>query len=186
VKYAVQYGNESGNNAETDKFKGYRVAARYETNPGFSIEAMAAQFERGMEADRTTAQVFAGYRAKRGRVGAQYSFQKRRAAAGSTSPDLDLNIISGFGVFDLTPQKVSAFLRVDRVADPCADCSGIDYLPIDTKEAFTMTLAGIEYLIHPAVRFSPNVEWVAYGSPSGAAARPKDDLAARLTFYWVW
>jgi hypothetical protein len=187
VKYALQYGNESGNNAETDKFKGYRVAARYETNPGFSVEGMFGHFQRDRDADRTTAQVFAGYRGKRGRVGAQYSFQKRRAAAGSTASDLDLNIMSAFGVFDVRPRQSSAFIRVDRYDDPCPDCAGIDYLPIDTTAPFTMTLAGIEYFLHPSVRFSPNVEWVAYGRrPAGSTASPEDDLAVRLTFYWVW
>jgi hypothetical protein len=187
LKYAVQYGNESGNNGETDKFKGYRATARYETNPGLTVEAMVAQFERDKDADRTTAQLFAAYRGKRARAGAQYSFQKRRAAAGATAADIEMTIYSAFGVFDLKRGKSSAFVRVDRYADPCADCSGIDYLPIDTKEAFTTTIAGVEWFVTPAVRFSPNVEWVTYSTPSGAgASTPKDDTALRLTFFWTW
>lgn len=187
VKYAVQYGNESGNNAETDQFKGYRMAARYETSPGFSVEGMFGHFQRDRDADRTTGQLFAGYRAKRSRAGAQYSFQKRRAAAGSTASDVDLNIISAFGVVEFPAWKSSAFIRVDRYDDRCPDCSGIDYLPIDTTAPFTMTLAGLEYFLHPSVRVSPNFEWVTYGArPGGAAGRPEDDLALRLTFYWVW
>lgn len=185
VKYAAQFGNESSSNAETDKFKGYRFATRYEANPGFTAELMVAQFDRDKDADRTTAQVFAGYRAKNGRAGVQYSFQKRRAAAGSATPDVDLDIFSGFGVWDIKRQKASVFARFDRFADPCADCSGIDYLPIDTKEAFTLTIAGFEFYVHPSVRFSPNVEFVQYGDPTSGTA-PKDDLVARLTFYWVW
>jgi hypothetical protein len=187
LKYAFQYGNESGNNAETDKFKAYRFATRYETNPGFTAEVMLAQFEREKDADRTTAQIFGGYRAKKGRAGLQYSFQKRRAATGTTAADVDLDVISGFGVYDLKPQKASIFARIDRFADPCADCSGIDYLPIDTKEAFTLTIVGAEYYIHPSVRFSPNVQWVKYSTPSGSAAvKPKDDAVVRLTFFWTW
>jgi hypothetical protein len=186
LKYAVQLGNESGNNAETDKFKGYRAAARYETNPGVSVEVMVAQFERDKNADRTTAQVFATYRAKKARAGVQYSYQKRRAANDTATPDTNLTIVSGFGVVDVKPQKFSAFLRLDRYADPCPDCAGIDFLPIDTAEPFTMTLAGIEYYIHPAVRFSPNVEFVKYGTPAAPAAKPKDDAVFRMTFYWVW
>jgi hypothetical protein len=59
LKYAFQFGNENGANSETDKFKGYRFATRYEANPGFTVEGMVAQFERDKNADRTTAQVFA-------------------------------------------------------------------------------------------------------------------------------
>lgn len=186
LKYAVQYGNESGNNAETDKFKGYRASARYETNPGFTAEVVLGQFNRDKDADRSLAQVFAGYRAKRARVGAQYSFQKRRAAEGTTAADVELDVYSAFAVFDLKPRVSSLFVRVDRFNDPCSDCSGIDYLPIDTKGPFTMTLAGIEYALLPSVRFSPNVEWVNYSEPENGSPAPKKDLAARLTFYWTW
>jgi hypothetical protein len=89
-------------------------------------------------------------------------------------------------VWDIKKQKASVFARVDRFSDPCADCSGIDYLPIDTKEAFTTTIAGFEYYIHPSVRFSPNFEFVKYSDPPAGTTAPKDDVVARLTFYWVW
>lgn len=186
LKYAVQYGNESGNNAETDKFKGYRASVRYEVNPGFSVEGVVAQFNRDKDAGRITAQLFAGYRAKRARVGASYSFQKRKAPTGSIAADIDLDIISGFAVVDFKPQKSSAFLRVDRFADPCADCPGIDYLPIETKGAFTALMGGLEFSVTPAVRFSPNVQVVTYSKPSGNIAKPKSDVVSRLTFYVVW
>lgn len=185
VKYAAQYGNESGNNGETDKFKGYRFATRYEPALGPTAEVVVAHFNRDKDADRTLAQIFAGYRAKQGRAGIQYSYQKRRAATGTTAADVNLDIVSGFGVWDIKKQKSSLFVRVDRFSDPCADCSGIDYLPIDTKEAFTTTIAGFEYYIHPSVRVSPNFEYVKYSAPATGTA-PKDDVVARLTFYWVW
>ena len=185
-KYAVQYGNESGNNAETDKFKGYRASVRYEVNPGFTIEGVVAQFNRDKDADRQTAQVFAGYRAKKARVGLSYTFQKRKAAEGSAAADVDLDIISGFAVVDFKPQKSSVFLRVDRFQDPCADCSGIDYLPIETKGAFTTVIAGLEFFVIPAVRFSPNVEWVTYSKPAGSTPTPKADIVPRMTFYVTW
>jgi hypothetical protein len=184
LRYAVQFGNESGNNAETDRFKGYRGTLRYEKNPGFSIEGMVGHFNRNNDADRTTAQVFVGYRNPRARAGVQYSFQQRKAANGA-GPDTELNVISAFGVFDLIRQKVTAFVRVDRMNDRCGDCSGIDYLPIDATAPFTLTIAGIEYYVTTALRFSPNVEYVAYSNPA-AGPRPKNDLAARLTFYWAW
>jgi hypothetical protein len=186
-KYSVQFGNESGSNAETDAFKALRVTARYETNPGLTIEGTYAYFARAKNADRTTAQVVAGYRAKKGRAGFQYAYQKRNAAEGTTSPDVALDVYSGFAVADLKPQKFSVFARVDRYADPCPDCSGIDYLPIDTSAKFTLLLAGVEYYLHPSVRFSPNVEWVNYSTPQTAGtATPKDDIVWRATFYWTW
>jgi hypothetical protein len=185
VRYAFQFGNESGNNAETDKFKAVRFTTRYEVNPGFTAEVMFGHFSRNLDADRTTAQIFLGYRARSARAGFQYSYQKRRAASTSTAADVDLDIMSGFVVYDIRRQKSTVFLRVDRFADRCGDCSGIDFLPIDTNEPFTTTIAGFEYYIHPAVRLSPNVEFVKYDSPS-TGTRPKNNTAARLTFYWAW
>ena len=186
-KYAAQFGNESGNNAEVDEFKAVRISARYETTPGLMVEGMLARFERDRNADRTTAQIFAGYRTNRARAGLLYTVQKRRAADGVPAGEINLGIISGFGVVDLKPQRLSAFVRIDRYADPCPDCEDIDYLPIDPSAPFTLTLAGIEYYLLPSVRFSPNVEWVSYGTPAGAnVASPRDDVVVRLTFYWHW
>lgn len=181
LAYAAQYGNNSGNASETDEYKGYRLSARHDTDPGFSVEGMFGRSERAAGADRTTWQIFGGYRGARMRAGAQYARQTRRAAAGSTAPDLDLDIVSGFGVFDVAGDRASAFVRVDRYGDACPDCGAIDYLPIATTDPFTMTLAGVEYRLHPSVRVGPNIEWVKY---DGAA--PEDDVAVRMTFYWVW
>ena len=181
VKYAVQFGNESGTGSETDAHKGFRASARYEPKQGFTGEVMVAQFSRANDADRTTAQVLGAWRGSRGRVGAHYTFQKRRAASGDT----DLDLVSAFGVLDLKPRKVSAFARVDRIADPCADCAAIDYLPIAPTHPFTFVLAGVDYALHPQVRVSPNVEWVGYRDRDGAAT-PKNNTVARLTFSFAW
>jgi len=188
IKYSAQFGNESGSNAETDKFKAYRFAARYETPAGFSVEGTFSQFNRDKNADSFTAQAFAGYRVKRGRVGFQYSYQNRQAAEGSTAEDVEQDLVSVFGVWDPKPQKFSAFLRLDFYDDPCGlGCIGIDYLPISGDARFTTTIAGIEYYIHPSVRFSPNVEWVTYGTPGQAGvSTPGDDIVARATFFWTW
>jgi hypothetical protein len=116
-----------------------------------------------------------------------YAHQDRHAVEGSMEPDLRLDVYSGFGVVDLKPRTFSIFARVDRYNDPCPDCSDIAYLPIDTSAPFTLALAGVEYYIHPSVRFSPNVEWVAYSAPKTAGSvTPKDDVVWRATFYWAW
>ncbi|MBP7570324.1 MAG: hypothetical protein KBA95_09730 [Acidobacteria bacterium] len=187
IKYAAQFGNESGSNAEVDKFKALRLAARYETPAGVSVEGYVSQFHRGSDADVLTAQVFAGYRVKQARVGAHYSYQKRRAAEGSVTPDVEQDLVSVFGIYEARPQKLSAFARLDFYTDPCPQCAGIDYLPISTAAKFTTTIAGIEYFVHPSVRFSPNVEWVRYGDPpASSTAAPEDDVVLRATFYWAW
>lgn len=181
IKYALQYGNESGTGSETNAHKGFRASARYEPKLGFSAEVMLAQFARANDADRTTAQVFAGYRGARGRAGAHYTFQRRRSAAGDT----DLDLASAFGVVDIRPERLSIFARIDRVPDACADCPGIDYLPIAATHPFTLVLTGLEFALHRSVRVSPNVEWVVY-SDRDDGATPANGVIPRLTFYWSW
>jgi hypothetical protein len=78
MRYAYQFGNESGNNGETDKFKGSRATFRYEKNPGFGVEGLWMHHDRALDADRETGQIFAGWRHPKGRVGFQYTFQRRR------------------------------------------------------------------------------------------------------------
>jgi hypothetical protein len=165
-----------------------RVAARYEANPGFTLEGFFSQFDRDRNADRLTGQVFAGYRAKRARLGAQYSVQKRKAATGTTAADVTMNLFSGFGVVDLKPNKSSLFARVDRYADACgADCTGIDYLPMSGVAPFTMFMGGFEYYLLPSVRVSPNVQFVTYSSPESASVTtPKHETTLRATVYWTW
>ncbi len=186
IKYQVQYGNDAGHESETDRSKAVRLAARYETNPGWSVEGVFGQYFRQEDATRTLAQVFAAYQSVKLRAGFQYSFQKRRAPVSVSDPDVNLDIYSGFGVYHVRPEKLSFFARVDRFDDPCADCGDIDYLPIATQSPFTLTIAGLEYYIHPSVRLSPNLEYVAYDAPAGSTPTPPNDAVVRLTFYWVW
>ena len=187
LSYGIQFGTEPGDYAEIERDRAFRAVARYQGAKGLTVEGMFTRLGHDLAASRTTAQVFAAYRAKTARAGFLYSHQQRQAVEGSTAPDLSLDIYSGFGVVDLKPKKLSVFARVDRYDDRCPDCSDIAYLPIDTSAPFTLMLAGVEYYIHSSVRFSPNVEWVAYSAPNAAgAATPKDDVVWRATFYWAW
>ena len=187
ISYRAQFGNDSGSNSETDRYKDLKLSMRYAAPTGFTVEGVYAYFAHEAHANRTLLQAFVAYRAKQARAGLQYAFQQRHAPDGTADSDLRLDIYSGFAVANLKPGKFSVFARIDRYNDPCPDCASIDYLPIDTSAPFTMVLAGVEYYLHPSVRFSPNVEWVAYSAPEAAGvAAPKDDVVWRATFYWAW
>jgi hypothetical protein len=191
VRYVAQFGNDSGNGSETDKYKAYRFAGRYDTNPGFGVEGFYGFFERPLGQDRTIAQVFGGFRGKVFRAGAQYLWQQRKS--GTSAPDTEIDLFSAFGVFDVAPQKASVFARVDRVDgnnNKVADTGvpgvdGIDYLPIDNRFDYTFAVVGFEWYLHRSLRFSPNIEFVTYGD--GPAGVDVDNIVVpRLTFYWTW
>jgi hypothetical protein len=186
VQYSAQFANDSGNNSEIDKYKAARFALRYVTNPGFVAEAFVGYYNKALSANRLTLQAFGGYQNKYGRIGLQYVHHTRQPASNTTNPEVTINVISGFGVWTVKPSKFSVFGRFDH-SDANPDASGIDYLPLYTKAPFNLALAGIEYYIHPSVRFSPNFEYVTYGTPiTGGTAPAKNELVFRATFFWTW
>ena len=186
VQYTAQYGNDSGNNSEIDKYKAVRFALRYVTNPGFVAEGFYGYYAKPLSANRQTVQVFAGYQNPKGRVGIQYVHHTRQPNSGTTNPVTTIDVTSGFGVWIVKPSKFTVFGRFDH-SDANPDASGIDYLPIYNKAAFNLGITGIEYYIHPSVRFSPNVEWVTYGTAITGGTKPaKNDVVFRATFFWAW
>ncbi|MEI6666692.1 MAG: hypothetical protein WCP29_00950 [Acidobacteriota bacterium] len=186
AQYIAQVANDSGNNSEIDKYKAVRFAVRYVTNPGFVVEGFYGYYFKPLSADRLTVQGFVGYQAPQGRVGFQYTHHTRQPNTGTTNPVTTINITSGFGVWNIKPSKYSAFARFDH-SDANPDVSGTDYLPMYTKAPYNFGVAGLEFYIHPSVRFSPNVEWVSYGTPVNSAVPPlRNDLVYRATFFWTW
>jgi hypothetical protein len=186
VQYSAQFANDSGNNSEIDKYKAVRFALRYVTNPGFVAEGFYGYYAKPLSANRVTLQGFAGYQNPKGRVGLQYVHHTRQPNAGTTNPEVTINITSGFGVWVVKPNKFSVFGRFDH-SDANPDVNGVDYMPIYNKAAFNLGVAGFEYYIHPSVRFSPNVEWVTYGTAITGGTKPlKNDVAFRATFFWTW
>lgn len=182
LRYSYQFGNESSTNSEIDKNKANRFSVVYAKPTGFVAEGFYGHFARDGDTDRSIYQIFAGYRQPRFRGAFQYYRNTRNVATGS---DLELDMYSGFGIFDVVRQKVSVFARVDRFDDPNPDGAGIAYLPIDPRARYTFFLGGVEYYLLPSVRFSPNVETVSYGKlPNGTAI--KNDVVWRATMYWVW
>jgi hypothetical protein len=185
VRYVVQVGNDSGQNSEVDSDKAVRLAVRYESGEGFAVEGFYAFLSRPDHADRHIGQGLVGYRSKRGRAAFHYLHQKRNAPSGSTAADLDLDVLSAFGAFDVVPQKWTVFGRVDRFADPNPEGPRIDYLPLADNAAYTFLVGGVEYYLFQSVRISPNVEWVHYDEPARGEA-VVDDVVLRATFYWAW
>ncbi|MCX6538199.1 MAG: hypothetical protein NT151_04590 [Acidobacteria bacterium] len=186
LQYTAQFANDSGNNSEIDKYKAVRFAVRYVTNPGFVAEGFYGYYYKPLSANRLTLQAIAGYQTPQGRVGIQYLHHTRQPNEGTTNPVVTINVVSGFGVWIVKPSKFSVFGRFDHSnANP--DAAGIDYLPIYKSAPFNLGIAGIEYYIHPSVRFSPNIEWVNYGTPlAGATAPARNDMVFRVTWFWTW
>ena len=143
LRYAVQFGNESGNGSETREGKILRVETRYQGGPGLALEGFYS-FGTGPSGEhRQTAQGVAGVQRAAFRAGAQYLWQERQSGENSL-PDQAIGVWSGFAVWDIVPKKADLFLRADFVE---GDLGGtqtglpgaeeIDYLLLSSKAAFS-------------------------------------------------
>jgi hypothetical protein len=187
LSYAAQFGNDSGNGSEADKYKIARFLGLFEAKSGLRVEGAFNYGKRPSGQDRTTAKGLVGWKGKEFRVAAEYLWQERKSGKTGT-PDTKLDIWSGFGVWDFSPKKASVFGRFDSVKGKVASAEvglpgadGIDYLVLSTKAPFKAYIFGFEFFVKGIVRLSPNVEIVNY---DGSAITK--DVVPRLTFYWTW
>lgn len=194
LNYAAQYGNESGTGSETDEYKIMRFESRYERNPGVALEVLYSKSQRPDDQDRTTAQGFAGYRTKAVRFGAQYLQQERESGA-SGGDDQEIDIWSGFVVWDVLPAKADLFARVDSVEGDLGGvetglpgAGAIDYLLLSPDSPFTTWIVGGEWFLTPSIRVGPNVELVKYDDDPDPVNFPGRDETRvyRATFFWTF
>lgn len=194
LTYAAQFGNDSGNGSETDKYKIVRLEGRYDSNPGIALEGFYSYGSRPNGQNRTTAQGIVGWRNKVARAGGQYLWQERRSGKQGV-PDQKVSIWSGFAAWEALPKKAQIYGRFDSVKGdqggvetglPGAD--GIDYWIMSPKQPFKTVILGGEWFVHPSIRVGPNVEWVLYdGDPDPANAPGRDqDRIFRVTFFWTF
>ena len=125
-------------------------------------------------ADRTTLQLFAGYKTDARRWGIQYSYQDRE-------DDPRLELASAFFIQSLR-DSLNVIGRIDRILEPSPKGDNISYVPFDPTAPATMLLAGLEYRFSPVFRITPNVIWTTYDRDDDGI-RPDDDLHLRLTFF---
>jgi hypothetical protein len=185
--YAAQFGNDSSNGSETDKYKVARFLGLFEAKSGLRVEGAFNYGKRPNGQDRTTAKGLVGFKNKEFRLAGEYLWQERKSGKTGT-PDTKINIWSAFGVWDFSPKKASAFGRFDSVKGKVAStevglpgADGIDYLVLSAKSPFKAYIFGLEFHLNGLIRLSPNVEIVNYDD----SAITKD-VVPRLTFYWTW
>jgi hypothetical protein len=194
LAYAVQYGNESGNGSETDKYKIWRFEGRYVAEAGIAVEGLYSFAKRPGGQDRTTAQGIVGWTGRTFRGAGQYLYQKRENAD-AAGADQTIDIWSGFGYWEFRPRKADVFFRLDDVKGKLAGATtglpgadGIDYWILSPQQPFKTYIFGGEYFLFPAVRVSPNLELVQYDADPDPVHFPgrDQDRIFRVTVFWSW
>ena len=193
LKYAAQFGNQSGSASETNPGKILRFEGRYDRNAGLALEGFYSVASLPAGEDWQTAQGIAGFRNDLARVAVQYLWQRRRPGE-SGAPIQTITIWSSFGVWDILPKRVDLFLRLDNVKGHLGDletglpeAEGIDYLLLSSQSPFTTWIFGGEWYLHPSVRVGPNLELVRYAhDPAIEFPGRRSDSILRATFFWTF
>ena len=188
LSYGFQFGNDSSQNSENDKFKVVRFLGLFEPRSGLRVEGVFNYGKRPNGQDRTTAKGLLGIKKSTYRAGGQYLWQKR--ASGTDADDTTIGIWSAFGNWDFKPKRAAVFARFDSVkgkqGDKDVGLPGADTIAFwaFSKDApFKLYIAGFEFYLRGSIRLSPNVEWVNYDDPASGSPI-QSDVVPRLTFFW--
>ncbi len=177
TRYHFMLGNGSGSGSETDSGKKVQLAMSFHPTDAVTAEFYTDYEDRPLQAYRRTFQGFLAYQHDRGRLGLQYAHQTR-----SGSPDLELDLISVWGVLKFTGNG-SLFARYDRSFDPNPDGAGIAYLPFDPTAESHFFLGGIDFQIGDNLNLMPNVEVIRYAKQEDGT-RPTTDFVPRMSFFY--
>lgn len=190
LSYGFQFGNDSSQNSETDRFKVARFLGLYEARSGLRVEGAFNYGKRPNGQDRTTAKGLVGVKKSAFRAAGQYLWQRRDS--GTDADDTRIHIWSAFGNWDIRPKKAAVFARFDSVkakqGDDDVGLPGADtiaFWALSKDAPFKLYLAGLEFHLRGSIRLSPNVAWVSYDDPA-TGTEIQSDVVPRLTFFWTW
>ena len=190
LSYGAQFGNDSSQNSEADKFKTVRFLGLFEGRSGLRVEGNFNYGKRPAGQTRTTAKGLLGFKKNAFRGAAEYLWQERKS--GTAVPDTTIGIWSAWANWDIKPKRAAVFARFDSVKGERGDADvglpgadTIPYLAFSNAAPFKFGLAGLEFTIRGSIRISPNVEWVSYDDPA-TGPEIQNDTVARMTFFWSW
>lgn len=162
------FGNETGDG------KKIMAAVCYKPANNYYIDIYADYEELPGESDRSTIQLFSGYKSDGLRWGIQYSNQFRQE-----NPALEL--LSGFVVKKIY-KEISAIGRIDRILEPSPNGNNISYIPFDPTTKATFFITGIEIPITNYFTVTPNVLFTTYDKIANVVT-PNNDLQFRCTLF---
>ena len=186
VKYWVKLGDNSGNTAETNKYKRYYGQLQFKPSSDFQVTLYGDYASNSQKADSVSgttkdngAFVFAGF--VNYNVGKTFSigleaFMKSQSNNYYDAPGQELMSQSGLGIsawatFALT-EKISLVGRYDSY-DPNTASSA-------KNDANSLIVAAVDFKVAPTVSVMPGIE------VRGLEGAENSDIVPRATFYWVF
>jgi hypothetical protein len=178
LTYTVVIGNGAGTKSETDRGKAIYGRLNFQPVPSLFFELYADYSDTGNDSSVNILQAFAGVKGGWGRSGLNFGVRNSRQAGVNS----DMKFVSLFGVFKISP-KLDVVGRYDRLLDPNANGSKIDYIPMANNAKTNVLLAGLGWSLNDNVKIIPNVKYVFYDKPA-SGDKPKADFYTYLTLYF--
>jgi hypothetical protein len=178
LTYTVVFGNGAGTKSETDRGKAVYGRLNFQPIPALFFELYADYTDMGNDSSVNIFQAFAGVKGAWGRGGLNFGLRNAKQAGSSS----DMKFVSVFGVFKLSG-KLEFVGRYDRLLDPNAGGSKIDYIPMANNAKANVLLAGLSWSINDNVKIIPNVKYVFYDAPA-SGDKPAADIYTYLTLYF--
>ncbi|HLP15487.1 MAG TPA: hypothetical protein VK470_04450 [Bacteroidota bacterium] len=208
LNYWVMVGNNSGTNAETDKFKRYYVNfqikpvanlqatlyADYAAQPAVNDPASVTIPKATVSHSTMTTAVFVGYgmpdRYNLGVEGFLSTTEHDFAKTGSSSLNARSAMgISVFGSLNLS-SDLSAVARFD-LFNPNTDSDAKDPLKVPASVvaaslARNYLIASLVWKADKNVSIMPNIQYETNEKAANAPVTPKSSVTARVTFYYIF
>jgi hypothetical protein len=173
LRYRLMLAGETDFEADSNKNRKLMGALNWSPAPNWVLD-LYADWEDTRGGARNTIQLYGGYTAETFRFGVQYSDQD----GGDSAP---LQLVSGYAVGRIR-ENFNWIGRVDHLFKPSPRGDNISYLPFDPSADATMLVGGLEFLVRPHFRLTPNIVAIRYDR-NDQGIRPENDLYFRLTLF---
>lgn len=174
LKYRAMLGSGATFESDSNPHEKLMTALNWTPAPGWNLDFYADFEKRSNQKDRATVQAFLSRQTERLRWGVQYSNQ-------GWQDEKPLELASAYAVGKLG-QNSNWIGRIDHLFKPSPKGNGIAYLPYDPTARATMFIGGVEFMLSPHYRLTPNVV-MTYYAKNDEGQRPATDLYLRLTLF---
>lgn len=181
--YSLMIGNGTGTRPENNKYKNFYASLNAKPIEGFNAEVYADYEPNSDERSKTTLKGVLAYQVPAFTIGVEAvnQMQKKYGMNGTDVNPLGISTYAwGTIVKDRKTKspKLNAFARFDMY-DPDTKIDSLGF-----KENFIT--AGFDYMPIPSVHIMPNVWINTYTDKSTAKIEKKSDIAARVTFFYIY
>jgi len=181
--YFVMIGNGTGTKPENNKYKNYFASVNAKVIDYLNVEAFTEYEPAAEDKGKLTLKGIIAYQKPDFTIGTEVVSQVRKNS-GLNNSDMSIFGISFYAHGTVIKDKINKIPKLNAFAR-------FDMFDPDTKQELTgykenFITAGLDYMPIPSVHFMPNIWINLYKDKSSANLKKDSDIAARLTFFYIY